>query len=92
MLGLINSPKWLNDKGIYNVKLIIHSLSKKSPKGKSTILIVYVNDIILTRDFVEEMRRLTRFLAKEFMIKDLGNFKYFLGMEVAQSQKGILIS
>ena len=87
MLGSINSPKWLNDKGIYNVKLIIHSLSKKS-----TILIVYVNDIILTRDFVEEMSRLTRLLAKEFMIKDLGNFKYFLGMEVAQSQKGILVS
>ena len=31
-------------------------------------------------------------LATEFEIKDLGPLKYFLGMEVAQSNKGIVIS
>ena len=58
---------------------------KRSQGGESTILIVYVDDIILTGDFAEEMSKLKRLLAKEFEIKDLGNLKYFLGMEVAWS-------
>ncbi|KAK2974112.1 hypothetical protein RJ640_025461 [Escallonia rubra] len=60
--------------------------------GKRTILIVYVDDIILTGDDYEEMNRLKTILTKEFEIKDLGKLKYFLGMEVARSNKGISIS
>ncbi|KAK2975560.1 hypothetical protein RJ640_011573 [Escallonia rubra] len=60
--------------------------------GKRTILIVYVDDIILTGDDYEEMNRLKIILTKEFEIKDLGKLKYFLGMEVARSNKGISIS
>lgn len=62
---------------------------KHSTKGKITIIIVYVDDIILTGDHEEEIKRLKGFLAKEFEIKDLGNLKYFLGMEVARSKKSI---
>lgn len=62
--------------GIENVKLIIlYSLKN--------LLMVYVDDIVLIGDFLEEMDRLKRLLAKEFEIKDLENLKYFLGMEVA---------
>ena len=39
-----------------------------------------------------EMERLKRNLAVEFEIKDLGSLKYFLGMEVARSKKGIAVS
>ncbi|KAK3028164.1 hypothetical protein RJ639_038688 [Escallonia herrerae] len=60
-------------------------------KGR-TILIVYVDDIILTRDDYEEMNRLKTILTKEFEIKDLGKLRYFLGMEVAHSNKRISIS
>ena len=56
-----------------------------------TILIVYVNDIILTRDNTGEVERL-KVLATEFEVKDLGQMRYFLGMEVARSRKGISIS
>lgn len=31
-------------------------------------------------------------LAKEFEVKDLGQLRYFLGMEVARSKKGIVVS
>lgn len=31
-------------------------------------------------------------LAKEFDIKDLGSLKYFLGIEIARSKEGIVVS
>ena len=65
---------------------------KHSPGGKITILIVYVDDIILTGDYDEEIQRLKKVLAKEFEIKDLGSLKYFLGMEIARSKQGIVVS
>ena len=56
------------------------------------ILIVYVDDNILTGDDLEELGQLKGFLAQEFEIKDLGQLQYFLGMEVARTKKGISIS
>ena len=60
--------------------------------GKITILIVYVDDIILTEDDENEMNRLKTCLTAEFEIKDLGSLRYFLGIEVAWSKKGIVVS
>lgn len=57
-----------------------------------TILIVYVDDIILTGDNIVEIERLKKSLAMEFKVKDLGQMRYFLGMEVARSKKGISVS
>jgi hypothetical protein len=55
-------------------------------------LIVYVDDIILPGNDGIEMERLKRNLAVDFEIKDLGPLKYFLGMEVERSKKGIVVS
>src|SRR5262245_56900321 len=60
--------------------------------GKKTILIVYVDDIILTGDNIVEIERLKRIMASEFEVKDLGQVRYFLGMEIARSTKGISVS
>ncbi|PNX62629.1 putative copia-type protein [Trifolium pratense] len=38
------------------------------------------------------MERLKRNLAPDFEIRDFGPLKYFLGMEVARSKKGIVVS
>ncbi|RVW26230.1 Retrovirus-related Pol polyprotein from transposon TNT 1-94 [Vitis vinifera] len=65
---------------------------KQSNDGRMTILIIYVNDIILTGDDTGEVERLKKVLATEFEVKDLGQMRYFLGMEVARSRKGISIS
>ena len=64
---------------------------KQSNDGRMTILIVYVDDIILTRDNIGEVERL-KVLATKFEVKDLGQIRYFLGMEVARSRKEISIS
>lgn len=65
---------------------------KHSSVGKMAVLIVYVDDIVLTGDDKEEIPRIKNVLTKEFEIKDLGNLKYFLGMEIARSKKGIFVS
>lgn len=65
---------------------------KHSKEGRMAVLIVYVDDIILTGDDVFELDRLKKALAREFEIKDLGPLKYFIGMEFVRSKKGIFIS
>ena len=69
-----------------------HTIFIKQESGKISILIVYVDDIILTNDDVEEVAKLKAHLAKEFDIKDLGRLRYFLGIEVVRSNKDIFIS
>ncbi|KAA0048527.1 transportin-3 isoform X1 [Cucumis melo var. makuwa] len=70
-----------------------HTLSTKASKtGKIAILIVYVDDIVLTGDDQTEISQLKQRMGDEFEIKDLGNLKYFLGMEVARSKYGIFVS
>ena len=59
---------------------------------KLTILIVYVDDIIVTGNDTEEIKRLEGLLAKNFEVKDLGKLRYFLGMEIARSRQGISVS
>ncbi|XP_062099709.1 uncharacterized mitochondrial protein AtMg00810-like [Humulus lupulus] len=63
-----------------------------SNNGKIAVLIVYVNDILLTGDDLEELEAMKNKLSKAFEIKDLGEMKYFLAMEVARSKQGIVIS
>ena len=77
---------------LHRSKLIITYSSRTCQIGKITILIVYVVDIILTRNDLEEMERLTSVMGREFEIKDLKPLRYFLGMEVARSRKGIVVS
>ena len=65
---------------------------KHSSQGKTTALIVYIDDIVLTRDDLEEMEKLKKQLAAEIEIKDLGALKFFIGIELTRSKHGIFIS
>ncbi|GAU39772.1 hypothetical protein TSUD_220160 [Trifolium subterraneum] len=65
---------------------------KHSHEGKIAILIVYVDDIIMTGDDVKEITDLKRRLEAEFDIKDLGKLKYFLGMEFTRSKEGTFLN
>ncbi|CAA6663370.1 unnamed protein product [Spirodela intermedia] len=48
-----------------------------------TILIVNVDDILITGDDTNEIQNLSKNLSQEFDIKSLGRLRYFLGIEVA---------
>ena len=60
---------------------------KHSQDGKISILIVYVDDIILIGDVVREMNRLKTSISSTFEIKNVGPLRYFLGMKVARTKK-----
>lgn len=66
-----------------------HSLFTKNNLSSFTILLVYVDDVILAGNSITEIEKVKNSLHKAFRIKDLGSLKYFLGFEVARSSKGI---
>jgi hypothetical protein len=51
-----------------------------------------VDEIIITGDDVAKITRVKNCLNKAFEVKDLGQLRYFLGIEVARSKKGIILS
>jgi hypothetical protein len=65
--------------------------SRTSDRGK-VLLIVYVDDIIITDDDQCGIDELKTFLHQQFHTKDLGTLRYFLGIEVARSKEGISLS
>jgi len=66
-----------------------HSLFIKKTASSFTLLLVYVDDIILARDSLTEFAHIKSILHNSFKIKNLGQLKYFLGLEVAYSKHGI---
>nr|GEV97731.1 ribonuclease H-like domain-containing protein [Tanacetum cinerariifolium] len=69
-----------------------YSLYTKSDSGVFLALFVYVDDIIITGNNNSEIEKFKVYLKSKFMIKDLGNIKYFLGIEVINTDKGICLN
>ena len=57
-----------------------------------TILLLYVDDIIISVNDLAYTSKLLQQLSTEFEMKDLGPLHYFLGLEVRQSASGIFLS
>nr|CAD1826176.1 unnamed protein product [Ananas comosus var. bracteatus] len=69
-----------------------YSMFVKKEGTSTTIILVYVDDIILTGDNQKVIEDVKKWLKIMFDIKDLGELRYFLGIEVARSKKGIFLS
>ena len=68
---------------------IDHSLFVYAKGPLFTTLLVYVDDMVITGNDPSCVAALKLVLLAKFGIKDLGSLKYFLGLEIARSNKGI---
>ena len=59
---------------------------------KITVLAVYVDDFIITGDDEKEIRNLKENLSRQLEVKDLGQLRYFLGIQIGRNPKGIVLS
>lgn len=61
--------------------------------GKSFIaLLVYVDDVILTGASLDDIDTLKQHVNSSYKLKDLGPLRYFLGLELSRSSKGMFLS
>jgi hypothetical protein len=55
------------------------------------VLLIYVDDVIIASNAFAEITAVKQFLHASILVKDLGELKYFLGIKVARSAKGIVL-
>ena len=61
--------------------------------NKGTILLLlYVDDMIITGDNLNSIQELKDFFSQQFEMKDLGHLSYFLGLEITHSTDGLYIT
>ncbi|CAA7021399.1 unnamed protein product [Microthlaspi erraticum] len=68
-----------------------HTLFVKNDSGVYISVLVYVDDIIITSNSDPNVDQLKDNLKAAFRLRDLGPIRYFLGLEIARSNKGISV-
>ena len=97
--GLKQSPRaWyhklsttLNGRGFVKSE-VDRTLFTLTSKQGIVVILVYVDDIIITGSDKEGILLTKAFLRSSFDIKDLGELKYFLGIEMCRSKDGLFLS
>ena len=62
------------------------------PSAGITLILLYVDDMTITRDYFVGIHSLQHFLSQHFEMKDLGTLSYFLVLEVTSSFDGYYLS
>ncbi|XP_016901897.1 uncharacterized mitochondrial protein AtMg00810-like [Cucumis melo] len=68
------------------------ALFSRQTSTSIVLLLLYVDDMIITGDDPQAISDLQRYLGQHFEMKDLGNLNYFLGLEISSSPSGYYLS
>ncbi|XP_028095398.1 uncharacterized protein LOC114295371 [Camellia sinensis] len=66
--------------------------STKTERGVLLLLLLYVNDMIITEDDIMGISSLKKFLSRQFEMKDLGLLSNFLGLEISYDSSGYFLT
>ncbi|KAE8660144.1 hypothetical protein F3Y22_tig00116958pilonHSYRG00159 [Hibiscus syriacus] len=98
LYGLKQAPRaWYGkiteflQKSGYSVTPADSSLFVKANEGKLAIVLVYVDDLIITGDDEAEILQMKENLSVRFQMKEFGQLKHFLGLEVDRTHEGIFL-
>lgn len=69
-----------------------YSLFSKHTSSSITLILMYVDDLLLCGSSLKLIHELKLLLAQNFYMKDLGQLRYFLGLEIYSSADGIFVS
>ncbi|KAL0307738.1 UNVERIFIED_CONTAM: Retrovirus-related Pol polyprotein from transposon TNT 1-94 [Sesamum angustifolium] len=69
-----------------------HCLFTKATFVGLMVLLVYVNDILVTAPCLDDIQSVKDYLHSLFTIKDLGDTRYFLNLEIARNSDGIYVA
>ena len=69
-----------------------HSMFYRNSSSCIILLVVYVDDIVITGSDSKGISSIKSFIHSKFHTKDLGMLRYFLGIEVMRSKHGIFLS
>ncbi|XP_020532292.1 uncharacterized protein LOC110008568 [Amborella trichopoda] len=95
LVKLPNEKKVVGNKWIYKIKYKSDGTIER-PKvrnsAETVVVLVYVDDIIVTGRDIQGIDQLKKYLGNVLDIKYLKKLRYFLGIEVAYSKKGLFLS
>lgn len=57
----------------------------------TTLVVVYVDDILVTGSNCSKLQKLKAMLQQCFSIKDLGPMKFYIGLEFSRTAAGIFV-
>lgn len=91
-------PAWFEQFAAYIVKLGFTGTRSDSSlfvlhQGTDiAYLLLYVDDIVLTRSSSSLLHRIVNRLRDEFAVKDMGVLSFFLGIDIKQTNDGFYLS
>jgi hypothetical protein len=99
LYGLRQAPRTKNHKLDATLKELGFSSSPSEHamyahgQGRSRLLLgIYVDDLIVTAAYIDEIARFKLQMKDKFNMSNLGSLRFYLGIEVSQSASGIILS
>ena len=69
-----------------------YSLFTKQVQGKFTAILANVDDMVVIGNEPQEILKLKHQLSSQFHMKDLGDLRYFLGLEIVRTSQDLFVS